>query len=898
MTTDPVGRTVDLGYEPNPKQALAHSVAVDELLYGGAAGGGKVGRCPDRAAPSYDVSMETKVLTPKGFVLLGDVTVGQQVCNPDGTVATVIALHHPRNQQFYRVTLADGASVEAGGDHLWAVRARLGRKRRKVPLGEVPAGLTAAEEWNHRYYQRYTVMTTRQMHDRIHAGHGLALPLTAPVRLTSPPGRWPVLPPYTMGALLGDGSFGKVSTTITSVDPEVTDAIKAELAPLSLTLTHGANGKRHALVRVTGLEIDPEAAHHYVRRVGLAGVRSDTKFIPRSYLQAPTGDRLALAQGLFDTDGYVDARGHVEYVTVSPRLAADVQWLLRSLGFTAKISNGKPGSYVNGAGERVMCKTVYRIYVRGNGLGRLFLLPRKVARARDVIGAGSAAVGGQWADNPIVSIEATVVEDGRCITVDNPNGLYVTDDFIVTHNSRFARVEAVAFLLEIPGAAAVLFRRSFPDLSRADGPIRSLREEIPRELGTYNANDRLWTFHNGSTLELAHLGRDEDVTKYQGAAYQLIVWEEATQFTEYQFLYMMSRLRAAGSVAALMAAKDITPRVILTTNPGGVGHAWVKARYVDPYPAGKAWRPAPNADDPNPGTRLFIPAYVTDNPHVDPGYIDRLNRLDPDTRRALRDGDWDVYAGQRFRHFRRDIHVIEPEELPLSLGGTPRGVGVDYGLDAPFCALWGAVLPDGLVVVYRELYQAGLTAAQQADAIADAEVEGERLPRRGRPIPIALDPSTWARSPHHPASVKGPGVTVGGIDPDTPPPGSIAAAYTDVFGGEVVKARNDRLAGVAGVSDKLRVRPDGLPRLLIYSTCRNLIRTLPALPRDPRRVEDVDTRAEDHAFDALKYLLNLLESSAPARAAAGRRRRRDPAEATTAPAGVRADTAGLARRPL
>lgn len=185
-----------------------------------------------------------------------------------------------------------------------------------------------------------------------------------------------------------------------------------------------------------------------------------------------------------------------------------------------------------------------------------------------------------------------------------------------------------------------------------------------------------------------------------------------------------------------------------------------------------------------------------------------------------------------------------------------RAVGVDYGLDAPFAALWGAKLSDGLVVVYRELYKPGLTPAEQAALIRASEAPGERT--LGRRVPVHLDPSTWARSPHH--VDRSPGSqTATNRDPNRPPEGSIASAYRDELGTAVVPAKNDRMASVALVADKLRVRRDGLPRLLIYSTCTDLIRTLPALPRDPKHPEDVDTKAEDHAYDALRYLLMALE---------------------------------------
>lgn len=428
--------------------------------------------------------------------------------------------------------------------------------------------------------------------------------------------------------------------------------------------------------------------------------------------------------------------------------------------------------------------------------------------------------------------------------------------------SRFARAEALAFALEVPGSATLILRRTYKDLARPGAMIPKWLEETPRALGTYNVTESRWTGRNGSTVDFGYLDSDSDVGNYQGAEYQLIIVDEATQQTEYRVGYLRSRLRASGHVKARMAELGYRPRMILTANPGGIGHAWVKTRFIDVNLPNRLWRPQPTATNKSPGIRAFVPALVTDNPHIDADYEDKLDELDEDTRRALKFGDWDVYAGQRFRDFRRDVHVIDPEDLPLSLGGITRAVGVDYGLDAPYAALWGARLADGLVVVYREDYRPGLTPEEQATAIRDLEAPGERA--TGRPVPVALDPSTWARNPHVKTGSTGPGNIVVEPTDDTPPPGSIADAYRQVLGPAVTKAHNDRLAGVALIASKLRVRPDGLPRLLVYSTCRNLIRTLPALPRDPKRPEDVDTHAEDHAYDALRYLIVELERNGPA----------------------------------
>lgn len=431
--------------------------------------------------------------------------------------------------------------------------------------------------------------------------------------------------------------------------------------------------------------------------------------------------------------------------------------------------------------------------------------------------------------------------------------------------SDYLLAELVISCLENPGLNAVVFRRTFKDLSRPSGLIYRLLERLPRRIARYNATSHTWKFRNGSLLELGALEHDADVLKYQGAEYGLIAFDELTQFTEYQYRYMSSRLRVSGD----LLEAGYRPRMIAASNPGGPGHGWVKDRFVDPAPPEVVWQPEPTEDEPAPGTRVFVPATVEDNAeHVDKGYLERLRGLPLDDRRALYEGDWDVYQGQRFRAFRRHIHVIDPEQYPIPIGaGVTRGIGVDYGLDAPFAALWGAVGADGLIVIYRELYEPGLTPTEQAERILAAELPGERGP--GRPMPTWADPSMFNRSPTSPPPTSRTAAPIG----------SVAELYNRA-GVPVLRANNDRLAGVAKVADKLRVRADDLPRILIYSTCRNLIRTLPSLQRDPLRPEDVDTNGEDHAYDALRYLLFGLER-APAPASDPRSRPRSPSSSVS-----------------
>lgn len=408
--------------------------------------------------------------------------------------------------------------------------------------------------------------------------------------------------------------------------------------------------------------------------------------------------------------------------------------------------------------------------------------------------------------------------------------------------------ELVALVLSF-GVTCLILRQ----MTTALGEIsRRLQDTIPPEVGTWNEQKKTWHFRNGGRLMLGYLEHDKDVNRYAGNEYFCIAWDELTQFTEWQYLRMLHPLRIATSHPGWPAieAAGLEPYYIAGTNPGSRGHQWVRERFIDPAPPGVLWRPKSTENDPNPGSRIFVPSRVQDNPFLGESYMDQLRAMGEDEQRMLILGDWDVYSGQMFAEFRRDIHVVDPDRIPLSLGGVARSMGVDYGLSNPFCALWGAMLPDDVLYVYRERYGADHLAPEQARMILEAEQVGERLPNRQ--IPVNLDPACWARSPTSPKP----------LTPNAPPPDSVAWHYAQA-GLPIRKALNDRLIGLAEVKRRLKVRADGLPSLLISSDCVDLIRTLPTLLRDPNNPEDVDTKMEDHAYDALRYLCMAHRSIRP-----------------------------------
>ena len=226
----------------------------------------------------------------------------------------------------------------------------------------------------------------------------------------------------------------------------------------------------------------------------------------------------------------------------------------------------------------------------------------------------------------------------------------------------------------------------------------------------------------------------------------------------------------------------------------------------------------------------FVPSTVDDNPHIDPSYRKHLSMLPETERKQKLLGDWDTFTGQYFTEFRRDLHVVPPFEIPPE---WPRYRGIDFGTANPYCCLWGAWDPaTGTCYVYREAYQKNLTAAQQALQIK------EMSKNDSKPEHItmsAIDPSTFS-------NVSGMGTTV-------------ASVYNSL-GVPVVKAKNARIAGWQNVRRYLQPGEQSKePKLKVFSTCEHLLRTLPAMRHDRVQVEDIDTDDEDHAVDALRYLL-------------------------------------------
>lgn len=381
--------------------------------------------------------------------------------------------------------------------------------------------------------------------------------------------------------------------------------------------------------------------------------------------------------------------------------------------------------------------------------------------------------------------------------------------------------------LKYPGLKILGLRRTFTELRRSL-VIRSL-ERFDRDYARYVITENTWKFSNGSLLEFGYCETDKDVYQYQSAEYDVVFWDELTQWpTPFCYLYLFSRNRSRLSTLA----RGFVPHVVAGTNPGYVGGAWVKARFIDPMPA-ETRKVFPLEVEGEYGARIFIPAKLEDNRYINQRqYVASLANLPKAQRDALLSGSWDAIEGQYFTEWDRSLHVIEPFEVPP---WWVRVRCIDYGHFAPWCCLWLAFDEDGDAVVYREGYETQMTPSQQCEWILAHEQLGEKVQYS------VIDPSTFAKT--------GVGLP-------------IAQQYID-GGVPVRRALNARVDGWARLRDFMRPReipaakPDEPPTLKvglrIFSNCTNLIRTLPMLVHDTTNPEDLDTDGEDHAPDALRY---------------------------------------------
>ena len=385
-----------------------------------------------------------------------------------------------------------------------------------------------------------------------------------------------------------------------------------------------------------------------------------------------------------------------------------------------------------------------------------------------------------------------------------------------------------------PNHRGLLLRRTLDELTEL---IDKSRQLYPKAFpgAKFRESKSTWHFPSGATIWFTYLDKDKDVTRFQGQAFNWIGIDEITQYpTPYVWDYLRSRLRSTDPELQ----QNLYMRC--TANPGGIGGWWIKKMYIDigehnkPFPAsdvetGKPflWPQGHEKEGQPLFYRRFIPARLTDNPFLmaDGQYEAMLRSLPEIERKRLLEGDWDVADGAAFPEFSRAKHVVEAFDLPTN---WPRIRAADYGYASPSCVLWGAIDWDNNIWIYRELYVKQLTAEQLADKILEAE-QLDPLPHY-----TVLDSSCWNKT---------------GFGP------SIAETMMRC-GVRWTPSDRNRIQGKMEIHRRLADDPrTNEPRLRVFSNCSNIVKQLAAIPLSKTNSEDVDTKAEDHAYDALRYML-------------------------------------------
>ena len=646
------------------KDFLSLPDEIYEALYGGAAGGGK------------DLSLDTFIPTPNGNILLKDIKPGDYVFSEFGKPILVLAESEIFVDHYcYKITFDNGQEVICGKDHLWNTltasdreknykrtdeyreNRRLDRPSRgsqnrpkKGASGVISNQIIPSKKTTQEIFETQLVRNTRVNH---------SIPVCKDF--------WKIetknlpIDPYVLGVWLGDGS--KNDSRLAGIDWQ----IFYEIEQKGFTVSHHEKEASH---NITGL----------ITRLKELGLKNN-KHIPEEYFRSSWKQRLEIIQGLMDTDGCCLEDGQCEFSNTNLNLAYGVYRLVSSFNIKPFISNK-----LNLAGNR-------QWYVKWTSDLKVFKLDRKNNRLNSDLRSTQK----QYYINKVERVNTVPT---KCIKVDNSTGLFLVSECgIPTHNSdALLMLPLVRKFIEHPRFKGLLLRRTFPELEK---------ELIQRSLywyklagGQYDSQKHKWKFPSGAVIQFGYCEHDNDVRQYDSAEYSYIGFDEVTSFTYWMYSYIaFTRCRAPGGT-------NLPAIVRSGTNPGNVGHQWVRERFIEPCSTG--YKVIIRTNTVRGISRelrsIFIPSRVEDNPHLlasNPQYIANLSMLSEAEREAKLEGNWYTFKGQVFKNFRiwvkdsngQKVQVYQ-DELSNARHGIdsfsvpsywPRILAIDWGYSAMTC---------------------------------------------------------------------------------------------------------------------------------------------------------------------------------------------------------------------
>jgi hypothetical protein len=787
------------------RQAEFSNSEVDDLFFGGQAGPGK------------QLHVETLIpvplfVDPSGFKKMGDIGVGDYVLSPSGHPVKVIWCSDVDHEaDSYSVEFDTGETIVADSRHQWLTMTgyernsvfarseefrsirRMNRPSRALLNPTKPGVQLSVTRLNRERKYEYKdppagkIRTTKDILDTIffrktRINHSIKN--TSPLHFQEQD-----LPmePYLFGLWLGDGYSSSGSIGMLESDWR---EIEKYVPPAKEHLDSKPPRKNPFLTkRFPGMTL-------IIRKMGVL----KNKHIPKIYLRASYQQRLSLLQGILDTDGTCSkSDGGIEIGFKSRRLIEDTHELICSLGIKCKISTRQV--FCNGKNYGDFHRIVFVSNIP------CFRLPRKFYRQ-------SLQLRPNVFHRFIIGVKKTKSVPMRCIQVENEDGMYLVGrSFIPTHNSSAIIVAAAIRRMKYPGSKGLILRRTYPELEKS--LIQKSREIYPMFGANYHEANKAWRFPNGSILYFGYCESDKDVFQFQSAEYQDIWFDEASHFTEFQISYITSRCRST--------IPGCKPIIRLASNPGNIGHHYLKKRYIEPYKTNKIW-----TDQLTGKTLSFIPARLEDNPammELDPGYKMRLKDLGEQKYMALAEGSWEVSEGQYFDYdLRVGKGVLPYKRVPDS--DTFKFLSMDWGYSEPACILWWELMPSGRIFIYRELYVTRLSPKELAQRIIEMSPVGEKYEY------IACPPEIWGKK----IELEGGGESIHDL---------MQTILVDKI--PMVKASRERVAGWTKLREYFALAGDGRPWMQISPVCENLIRTIPTMIHDDKNPEDCSMRAEDHA---------------------------------------------------
>lgn len=406
--------------------------------------------------------------------------------------------------------------------------------------------------------------------------------------------------------------------------------------------------------------------------------------------------------------------------------------------------------------------------------------------------------------------------------------------------------------VHIPQYKGLILRKTYPQLSELIDRSREIyKAAFPR--ARYNATEHTWTFPSGAKIIFGSMQHTSDRINYQGKRYDFVGFDELTHFSFDEYSYLFSRNRPN--------CPDTRCYIRATCNPGGIGHAWVKERFIAPAPPLTPIDTEQVIDTPDGGeitikrSRLFVPSTVFDNKILlsnAPEYLASLSMLPEAERNALLYGDWDSFAGQVFGEWRnlpehyRDMqgsHVITPFEVPDHWTVVR---GFDFGYAKPFSVGWFAFDESGRMYHIAELY--GCTSTPNTGIKVDPQTIARMIKDKEKNDPVLMDK------------------TISGVADPSIFDKSRGESVADLMAREGVywsPGDNARIAGKMQAHYRLKFDDRNRAMFYVFDTCKHFIRTIPALVYDEHKIEDVDTTQEDHIYDMWRYVCMQRRISPP-----------------------------------